>query len=182
MSPRQKSMRIVQKWNSNEDKSMMRTGILELWTIQGLNQSLAEGIRFHLKDRKNLNSRVLPHPGSGHFQVKNGRSFDVSLTLCKVDSVLIINFQIGYQIVIWDSQIRAWYVSYITANKSGEYVLQEEPEPENMGRYVHKITQVFERPVETRKSGERTPRPNSLVLDSLEGSGFVAIRKLIFDR
>ena len=46
---------------------MMRTGILELWTIQGLNQSLAEGIRFHLKDRKNLNSRVLPHPGSGHF-------------------------------------------------------------------------------------------------------------------
>ena len=70
---------------------MMRTGILELWTIQGLNQSLAEGIRFHLKDRKNLNSRVLPHPGSGHFQVKNGRSFDVSLTLCKVDSVLISN-------------------------------------------------------------------------------------------
>ena len=70
---------------------MMRTGILELWTIQGLNQSLAEGIRFHLKDRKNLNSRVLPHPGSGHFQVKNGRSFDVSLTLCKVESVLISN-------------------------------------------------------------------------------------------
>ena len=160
---------------------MMRTGILELWTIQGLNQSLAEGIRFHLKDRKNLNSRVLPHPGSGHFQVKNGRSFDVSLTLCKVDSVLISNRLPNSNLRFPNSSMICKLYD-ITANKSGEYVLQEEPEPENMGSYVHKITQVFERPVETRKSGERKPRPNSLVLDSLEGSGFVAVRKLIFDR